>query len=61
MPPSAGVRLGLYEILDALGADWMGEVYGARGTQLERIVAMKVLPGHLADLPELHEGCALPA
>jgi hypothetical protein len=61
MPLSAGVRLGLYEILDAIGANWMGGVYGARAMQLERIVAINVLPVNLADRPELHERCALPA
>jgi serine/threonine protein kinase/Tol biopolymer transport system component len=33
----------------------MGEVYQARDTRLERIVAIKVLPAHLADKPELRE------
>jgi serine/threonine protein kinase len=48
MPLSLGVRLGPYEILDALGAGGMGEVYRARDTRLERTVAIKVLPAELS-------------
>ncbi len=50
-----GRRLGPYEILSALGAGGMGEVYKARDTRLDRIVAIKVLPAHLADRAELRE------
>ena len=44
-----GTRLGPYEILGAIGAGGMGEVYRARDTKLDRDVAIKVLPPHLAD------------
>jgi eukaryotic-like serine/threonine-protein kinase len=50
-----GTRLGPHEILSAIGAGGMGEVYKARDTRLDRIVAIKVLPTHLADRSELRE------
>ena len=43
MSVNAGTRLGPYEILSAIGAGGMGEVYRARDTRLDRIVAIKVL------------------
>ena len=52
MTISAGSRLGPYEILGQIGAGGMGEVYRARDTRLERTVAVKVLPPHMAASPE---------
>ncbi len=55
MALTSGTRLGPHEILSAIGAGGMGEVYRARDTRLNRIVAIKVLPTHLADRSELRE------
>ena len=44
MPFSVSDRIGRFEILGALGAGGMGEVYRARDSQLGREVAIKVLP-----------------
>ena len=43
-----GERLGRYEIVAPLGAGAMGEVYRARDTRLDRIVAVKVISASLA-------------
>jgi Tol biopolymer transport system component len=48
MSLNAGVRLGSYEILAAIGAGGMGEVYRARDSKLDRDVAIKVLPESFA-------------
>jgi eukaryotic-like serine/threonine-protein kinase len=50
-----GTRLGPYEVARAIGAGGMGEVYRARDTRLDRVVAIKVLPAHLADRSEARE------
>ncbi len=55
MTLEAGSKLGPYEIVEPLGAGGMGEVYRARDTRLEREVAIKVLPGHLSENPELRQ------
>jgi serine/threonine protein kinase/Tol biopolymer transport system component len=55
MAITPGTRLGPYEITSAIGAGGMGEVYRARDTRLNRDVAIKVLPTHLAGKPELRE------
>src|SRR6201997_1932671 len=51
MPLAPATRLGPYEILQPIGAGGMGEVYRARDTRLERIVAVKILPPHLSSDP----------
>ena len=48
----SGTKLGHYEILGPLGAGGMGEVYRARDTNLDREVAIKVLPEDFASDPE---------
>ncbi len=50
-----GVRLGPYEVVGSLGAGGMGEVYRARDTRLDRLVAIKVLPAHLSVVPEFRQ------
>jgi eukaryotic-like serine/threonine-protein kinase len=50
-----GTRLGPYEIQSAIGAGGMGEVYRARDTRLDRTVAIKVLPAHVANDPEVKQ------
>ena len=47
MTLSVGARLGPYEIVSAIGAGGMGEVYRARDTKLGRDVAIKVLPASM--------------
>jgi eukaryotic-like serine/threonine-protein kinase len=55
MPLASGTRLGPYEIVAPIGAGGMGEVYRARDTRLERTVALKILPSHLAQEPEFRQ------
>jgi serine/threonine protein kinase len=55
VPLSPHSRLGPYEIIAALGAGGMGEVYRARDTRLDRTVAIKILPEHIPAKPQARE------
>jgi serine/threonine protein kinase len=50
-----GEKLGPYQVLSSIGAGGMGEVYKARDTRLNRMVAIKVLPDQFANRSELRE------
>ncbi len=55
MSLSPGTKLGPYEIQAPLGTGGMGEVYRARDTRLERIVAIKVLLSRLSSDPDVKQ------
>jgi len=55
MSLTAGSSLGPYEIVAPIGAGGMGEVYKARDTRLDRIVAIKVLPARFAGRDDLRQ------
>ena len=61
MPLLAGDKVGPYEILSPLGAGGMGEVYQGRDTRLDRFVAIKVLPEHIAKREDLRQRSRLMA
>ena len=53
MELAPGTKLGPYEIVAPIGAGGMGEVFQARDTRLDRIVAVKVMPKHIAAREDL--------
>src|SRR6059036_1029191 len=55
MALNAGTRLGPYEVVALIGTGGMGEVYKASDTRLNRTVAIKVLPPHWVDDPEMKQ------
>src|SRR6516164_8702890 len=55
MTLAAGTKLGPYEVVSAIGAGGMGEVYKARDTRLDRDVAIKILPTHLSTNEEIRQ------
>jgi tetratricopeptide (TPR) repeat protein len=55
MPLKTGSRVGPYEIVSAIGAGGMGEVYLAVDSRLDRRVAVKGLPAHLLADPVARE------
>src|SRR3982750_452925 len=55
MALAAGARLGAYEVDGLIGIGAMGEVYRARDTRLDRLIAIKVLPPALAADPQFRE------
>jgi hypothetical protein len=50
-----GLRLGPYRVDERIGRGGMGEVYRARDTRLDRLVAIKVLPAHVAGDADLKQ------
>jgi eukaryotic-like serine/threonine-protein kinase len=65
MPLASGTQLGRYRITALIGQGGMGEIYRATDSRLDRDVAVKILPGHLADQQSMkrleHEAKAVAA
>src|SRR3954466_10545533 len=55
MTLASGKKIGPYEILSSAGSGGMGEVYRARDSRLDRIVAIKVIAGDVANNAELRQ------
>ena len=55
MALSPGTRLGHYDVTALLGEGGMGQVWQATDTTLNRTVAIKVLPEHVASDPDLKQ------
>src|SRR5438067_597380 len=55
MSLQSATRLGPYEIVAAIGSGGMGEVYRAKDTRLDRVVAIKILPEHISNKPQARE------
>jgi len=55
MTLASGTKIGPYDIQSQVGAGGMGEVYRARDTRLDRVVAIKILPPHLSGRADARE------
>jgi serine/threonine protein kinase len=51
----SGAHVGKYQVIEHIASGGMAEVYKANDPQLGRIVALKILPEHLADNPTILE------
>ncbi len=51
-PLLPGATIGSYKVVARVGHGGMGDVYGARDVRLDRMVAIKVLPGEVAQDPD---------
>jgi len=60
MPLPSGARLGPFELLGLIGSGGMGEVYRARDTRLDRVVAIKVILPNVASNACGSSGTACP-